>query len=175
MEKLLTLDELEKLIKLNAEDCKKTLIDFVNKYKKENKRKKAKAFSLNKHFKSLGLNDKDLNSIVEDSPHCYQLVFGKENSFSKNDEWYMTWDVNIDISWDAKTLLDVLKEIEKNSKKKIVKFGFSSYSDYTDEEGKIAFYEIEEDETLNLSECDDTFNLQLSDGSYYHLFFCEAK
>jgi len=122
-------------------------------------------------FNKLGISDEALNSKVYDSPNCDRLLFSISKD-STNDGWYLDYDLGLDIDWGVKTLLDVLKEIEKVSKSKIFSFGLNKY-DYADNNGFLTSVKV--NRSVSLSECGDSFNLQLGDGNFYHLYFCESK
>jgi hypothetical protein len=162
------IEDLEALVQGFDEDIAENLRNFIYNYKYEMAEKEQEEKNTFGHFRKLNIPKEVLDSEVYESPHCYQLKFGKH--YTEKDQWYMDWQSEIDVDWGAKTLLDVLKSIEKESGCKIVKFG---YNEEYDRAKKISFGKIYG--TCTLDECCDDFNLQLSNGNYYHLFFCEAK
>lgn len=125
----------------------------------------------------LGIPKVALKCKVYDSPNCDRISFGREHTYDKEDHWYLDYSkghsLGIDVSWDAEDFLDILISIEEESKHKIVKIGFNDRYGYADENNNIVFEKIEN--RVSLGEDGDSFNIQLDDGNYYHLYFCESK
>ncbi len=166
------IEDLEALVQGFDEDIAENLRDFIYKHKHEIAEKEQEEKNAFGHFRKLNIPKEALDSEVHESPHCHQLKFGKDG-YSEENTWYMDWHSEINVDWEATTLLDVLKSIEKESGCKIVKFGYNNEYNYANKNNKISFGKIYGE--CNLDECCDDFNLQLSNGNYYHLFFCEAK
>jgi hypothetical protein len=199
--KQIKIEDLETLVYGNDLDIAKRLRDFIADYKQEIKDiddEEVKAFQ---HFSSLGIPKEALLSPVRESPNCNKLVFSKDD-YSEKEYWHCVydWDTNIRVDWSAENLLEVLASIEKESKQTIINFGLSNNciddlddftyddywtddeenndnsdykSDYADKDNNIVFGKIKDE--VSLDECCDSFNLQLSNGNYYHLYFCENK
>jgi len=199
--KQIKIEDLEVLVYGNDLDIAERLRDFIADYKQEIKDIEDEETKIFKHFLSLGIPKDALLSPVRESPNCNKLIFSKDD-YSEKEYWHCIydWDTDIDVDWSAKNLLEVLVSIEKESKQTIINFGLSNNciddldnftyddywtddegscdnsdyeSDYADKDNNIVFGKIKGEGSLD--ECCDPFNLQLSDGNYYHLYFCENK
>lgn len=177
MSLVIAIEDLEGLLKENDSETANALRNYIYKYKKEIADEEEKEKLTLEHFKSLGIPEDALYSEVEDDINCQRLEFGLHKfSHSGKPEWYLDYGASLWIpSWDCETLLDVLVSIEEETNQQIVKFGLMDSYDYADKEnqGNVRFGKI--DGEVCLSECDDSFNLKLSDGRYFHLYFCESK
>ncbi len=191
MENLWYSDRL-KLIKLFEDWCEKenldpndklNLIAWLNMYyllNDENIKsllKKDAYKEAESHFIKLGIPKEALDSEIIEDGNCNQLIYGKCYSYyGAKEEWYLDYNCSISTGWDSKTLLDILIAIETNSNKRIVKFGLcknNEFSSYADKHNKVMFRKIPK--SVCLDEDKDQFNLQLDDGRYFHLYFCESK
>lgn len=177
MSLIITIEDLESLLKEKDSETANALRNFIYNYKKERADEEEKEQLTLEHFKSLGIPESALYSEVRDDINCQRLEFGLHIfSHSRTPEWYLDCNAELWIaSWDCETLLDVLVAIEEETKQQIVKFGLMDTYYYASKEnqGKVLFGKIKGE--VYLSECEDSFNLKLSDGRYFHLYFCESK
>lgn len=177
MSLVITIEDLEELLKENDSETANALRNYIHHYKKEIADEEEKEKLTLEHFKSLGIPEEALYSEVRDDINCQRLEFGLDTfSHSSKPEWYLDYNAELWIpSWDCETLLDVLAAIEEETNQQIVKFGLMDTYYYASKEnqGKVLFGKIKG--KVCLSECEDSFNLKLSDGRYFHLYFCESK
>lgn len=173
----ITLEELEELLKEKDSDTGSALRTYIYNYKKEIANEEEKEKLALEHFKGLGIPEEALYSEIHDDINCQRLEYGIDNwNFDGKPRWYLDCQASLWISpWDCNTLLDVLVAIENETNQRIVKFGLDDLNRYATNDGKGRVHYGKIKRRVYLSECNDSFNLKLSDGRYFHLYFCESK
>jgi hypothetical protein len=175
MSLIITIEDLESLLKEKDSETANALRNFIYNYKKEIADEEEKEQLTIEHFKSLGIPESALYSEVRDDINCQRLEFGLDKfSYSGKSEWYLDCGAELWLS-EPTNLLEVLMAIEKETGQQIVRFGLNNGPFYATKEnqGRVHFDKIKGE--VYLSECMDTFNLKLADGRYFHLYFCESK
>lgn len=160
--------DLEELLKLDGDECKGVLKYYINNYYKEQEEEKKEMQRILNRYMALGIPEKALYSKVRETANCEALIFNE-----KDKEWKLDCEKEIPISWSSDNLLEVLLEIEEKSKSKIVRFGSDDVMDFADSFLNVYFGKVSEN--VYLDEGWDSFNLQLENGEYYHLYFDESK